>query len=207
MSEKAETRRRSDDQWIASLGGSGPAAADAQAELRVLIRRTIQKATRGFGVLDEATLEDLTQVALLNVLQKLDRFEGRSRFTTWAYSVAVHAAFSELRRASYRHRPPGEDEASRMPEEPDRAGDASAPAERDEIVRALERVIAEDLTERQRAAIQGELNGASAADLAEELGSSPNAIYKLLHDARAKLRDGLQAAGIEEDEVREAFGL
>ena len=43
------------------------------------------------------------------------------------------------------------------------------------------------------------------AQVAEKLGSSPNSLYKLLHDARKKLRGGLEAAGFTIDDVREAL--
>ena len=41
--------------------------------------------------------------------------------------------------------------------------------------------------------------------LAEKLGSNTNSIYKLLHDARKKLRRGLEASGFTVEDVREAW--
>jgi len=205
MSRAAETRR-SNDEWILALRGAGPAAELAQVELRALVQDALRKATRGFGSVDDATLEDLTQVSTLSILQRLGRFEGRSRFTTWAYSVAVHAAFSELRKAPYRNGPPAAEAA--LAEPAVGAGDETTrPVEHQEIVDVLYRVIEEELTERQREAILGELRGTATPELARELRTNTNALYKLLHDARAKLRDGLCAAGICDEEVREAFGL
>ena len=41
--------------------------------------------------------------------------------------------------------------------------------------------------------------------LAEKLGSNTNSLYKLLHDARKKLRRGLESSGFTVDDVREAW--
>jgi len=196
---RAAEARRSNEEWVRALRGEGPDSSKVQEELHALVLRALRKATS----LDEATLEDLTQIATLRVLEKLDRFEGRSRFVTWAWSVAVRAAFSELRKAQYR---------TTAPEAPDdtvedEKADTTGPAERSEIVEALYRVIETELTPKQRAAILGELRGSSSEALSEELGTNRNALYKLLHDARARLRDGLASAGISDEEVRDAFGL
>jgi RNA polymerase sigma-70 factor (ECF subfamily) len=201
----AAEARRSNEEWLAALRGEDDAARRAQTELRTLVQGALRRATGGPGALDEATLEDLTQVAVLRVLEKLDRFEGRSRFTTWAYSVAVRAAFSELRKAPYRNGPPAEEPAGE--EAADEAATGSARLERREIVDVLYRVLETALTEKQRTAVLGDLRGTPGPALAAELGTNPNALHKLMHDARARLHDGLRAAGITDDEVREAFGL
>ena len=199
-----ESAQRTNERWLAELVDPGPAGAQAQGDLRSLVAAAVRRTTEGGGPLDEATREDLTQVAVLRVLENLERFEGRSRFTTWAWAVAVRAAFSELRRARYREAPEDLDAAR------DLATGEPQPvrwAERNEIVEVMQRVIAEELTERQRTAILGELSGRPQGELLDELGIQRNALYKLVHDARRKLRAGLGAAGICDDQVREAFDL
>ena len=58
---------------------------------------------------NDADAADATQETLLAVVRGLDRFDGRSRFATWSYRVAVNASLDELRRR--RRRPePGLDE-------------------------------------------------------------------------------------------------
>ena len=53
-------------------------------------------------------LEDLAQQAaddaLVAVLRQLGTFEGRSRFTTWAYKFGVLHAGVAVRRQAWRHR-------------------------------------------------------------------------------------------------------
>ena len=55
--------------------------------------------------------------------------------------------------------------------------------------------IEHDLTEKQRTALLAELKGMPQDEIARQLGSNRNAIYKLTHDARKKLRAALEAAG------------
>ena len=66
----------------------------------------------------------------------------------------------------------------------------------------LHRAVREELTERQRTAVLGELEGVPSEELAIRLGISRNALYKLHHDARRKLRRAILAAGITEADVR-----
>ena len=46
--------------------------------------------------------DDATQEAMIRIVRSLDRFDGRSAFSTWAYRVASNAALDELRRRSRR---------------------------------------------------------------------------------------------------------
>jgi RNA polymerase sigma-70 factor (ECF subfamily) len=190
---------RSNEAWLDALRGAEP---DALADLAGLVAGALRKALRPRR-LDDATLDDLGQVAVLQVLEKLDHFEGRSRFTTWAWSVAVRAAMTELRRPVYRTG----DGDDALPEVATDAAGPAATAERQDVVDALYRVIEHDLTERQRTAVLGELRGRPQEELLDELGIDRNALYKLRHDARRKLRAGLGAAGICDVAVREALGL
>jgi RNA polymerase sigma-70 factor (ECF subfamily) len=48
---------------------------------------------------------DATQEALIAIARGIDRFDGRSAFTTWLYRVATNAALDELRRKARRPRP------------------------------------------------------------------------------------------------------
>jgi RNA polymerase sigma-70 factor (ECF subfamily) len=60
---------------------------------------------------NDADALDATQEALIAVVRGLDRFDGRSRFTTWVYRVATNACLDELRRR--RRRPVPLDEEQR----------------------------------------------------------------------------------------------
>ena len=49
-------------------------------------------------VLNRADADDATQSALISIVRALPRFDGRSKFSTWAYRIAVNAALDEVRR-------------------------------------------------------------------------------------------------------------
>lgn len=194
--------------WLEELRADGPDAAAAQADLREVLRRGLHRALRGWAGVDEATIEDLTQEALLRVLDRLDSFRGESRFTTWAMAIAVRLAFTELRHARWR------DVSLEVltggggagpPEPVDPMPGPEQQSQRQAVLGMLRRVVDRDLTDRQRTAIVAELKGMPQAEIARQLGISRNALYKLGHDARTKLKRGLLAAGITEEEVRVAF--
>ena len=72
--------------------------ADALAELRGVLLNGLRVALRERGNVSDAHLEDFVQEALLKILERLDQFAGRSKFTTWAHMITVNVAFGELRR-------------------------------------------------------------------------------------------------------------
>src|SRR5947207_4294539 len=72
--------------------------SDAVSALRRILLDGLRIALRERTDVNEAQLEDFTHEALLRILERLDQFQGRSRFTTWAHSIAVNTAFTELRR-------------------------------------------------------------------------------------------------------------
>ncbi len=79
-----------------------------------------------------------------------------------------------------------------------RAGSASIPPPRPsgELLAALRRAVDTELTPRQRQAFVAIVQNDVPLDaLVIELSSSRNAIYKMLFDARRKLRAALTAAG------------
>ena len=54
---------------------------------------------------NDADALDATQEALIAIVRGLPRFDGRSRFSTWAYRIATNACLDELRRRRRRPEP------------------------------------------------------------------------------------------------------
>jgi RNA polymerase sigma-70 factor (ECF subfamily) len=188
--------------WPARLARESPERDDAIAELRAILVRGL---TRSLGQRGASGLaEDIAQEAVLKVLASLDSFEGRSRFTTWAMTIANRLGVSELRKR--RHRDVSLDGVSTGDslriQTPDPAPNATEVLQRDAIVRTLRQLIETDLTDRQRLAIQGLLEGLPVEVIADKTGSNRNAIYKLVHDARQKLRRGFLDAGYTVDDIQ-----
>ena len=199
-----------DRDWVAELRAGGPATERALEDLRALFLKGLRRALSGRAGADGALIDDLAQEATLRVLDRLDSFRGESRFTTWATAVAVRVAMTELRRARWRDVsldgmasgafPGGLEPVDREPE-PERL------AVRDEILDLLRRTLDTELTDRQRAALVSELRGTPPEEIARDLGINRNALYKLVHDARKKLKARLIAAGLGDDDVRYGFGM
>lgn len=191
------------DPWIPRLRGDEATRSTALSELREVLVRGLTRALphRYDGCVGA---EDVAQIALVKILDSLDSFRGESRFTTWAVSVAVRIAMSEMRRKYYRDislETSGTAESVRI--EPVAPAEATA-EQREFSSRAcglLNRLIDEELTERQRVAIRGALDGLPVEVIAERLGCQRNAVYKLLHDARLRLRKGLEAGGFSADDL------
>ena len=76
------------------------------------------------------------------------------------------------------------------------AGTAQTKAESAELLSALRRAIAEELTPRQRQVfVAVALNDVEIDVVAGRLQSTRGAVYKVLHDARTKLRGRLEREG------------
>jgi RNA polymerase sigma-70 factor (ECF subfamily) len=159
----------------------------------------------------DALLEDTIQEALLRVLDGLESFEGRSQFTTWVYKIAVRVALNELRRRRWRD-VSLDGLQDREPEEgPPRqfastdAGPEAALERRDTLQR-VQRIVAEELTERQRLALTAiTVQGMAMEEVAQRMGTNRNALYKLLHDARVRLRKRLEQEGLPPEELLGMF--
>ena len=80
-----------------------------------------------------------------------------------------------------------------------------AQSEREAILATMHRVIQNGLTTKQREALLAELKGMPLDEIARQLGSNRNALYKLTHDARNRLRQGLEAAGFTAEDIGAAF--
>lgn len=190
---------KSDEQWCELLAArDGPAITD----LRAALCRGLATALAGRA--DASAAEDFAQEATLRVLDRLDSFRGDSRFLTWAQAVAVRVAFSELRKARYRDVSLDALAAARALPEPaaPNAPDPGAALDRATVFGTLRHLIETELTDKQRAVMRAELDGVPQAVIAERLGTNRNALYKLGHDARMKLKTGLEAAGFSADVVR-----
>lgn len=200
--------RRSNEDWLRELRAGGPAQAIALEELHRYLRRALPGCLKSRGDVPEHLLEDAVQDALIRALDQLDRFEGRSRFTTWVTTIAVRAVLTELRRRRWRD-VSLEDVTADAELAPEGIVGAEADPERQAaqlgIIRAMHEVLESQLSERQRVAIVAELRGMPQEEIGRRLGATRNAVYKLGHDARKKLKRGLEASGFDAEAIRAAF--
>ena len=87
------------DDWVERLRSPGRIRDATLEELRRILVRGLGRSFSARG--GEAFAEDVAQEALLRILDSLDSFAGRSRFTTWAMTIAVRLGISELRRKRF----------------------------------------------------------------------------------------------------------
>jgi RNA polymerase sigma-70 factor (ECF subfamily) len=71
----------------------------------------------------------------------------------------------------------------------------------------LSRIIATELTDKQRQAlVAARIHGMPLEEVARRMGTNRNALYKLLHDARQRLKKRMMDEGLSPQDVLAAFG-
>ena len=189
--------------WVDALDADGGEAEAAYARLHELLLRVARREVRRRGPaagIDGPELDDLAHQAaadaLVAIRRKLPEFRGESRFTTWAYRFVIFEVSTKIGRHFWRrpHMPFDDEDWSRLP---DRFGlDPERESEWRDLISALRLAVDEVLTARQRRVfVAVVLNGIPGDALMHELGTTRNAIYKTLYDARRKLRAQLVSAG------------
>ncbi len=189
--------------WLRDLGDRGAAHDDAVGRLHALLLRAARfEVARRRPALAHLRGDDLDDIAmeaaddaLVSVLRRLGDYRGLSRFTTWAYKFALLEAAVKLRRRAWQAR-----EVPLEPESwallPSGQHTPHEDAEQAQVLLAVKRAIEDALTPHQREVLVAlAVNGVPIDVLAERLGTTRGALYKTLHDARAKLRAHLAASG------------
>lgn len=190
--------------WLSALRSEGVERDEAVAKLHgLLLRASKHELARRKAALSYVRGEELDDIAmqaaddaLMSVLAKLDEFRGDSRFTTWAYKFALLEAGVKLRRRAWQGREVVLDSEGWKAFA---AGDTSAQdeLEQSQLLGALREGIKDHLTPHQRQVFVAlALNEVPIDVLAERMESTRGALYKTLHDARAKLRRQLVDAGL-----------
>jgi len=195
--------------WPAALCATDRAEQSAAVSaLRLVLLNGLRIALKNRNNLSEAHLEDFAQDSLLRILDQLDQFRGRSKFTTWAQAIAMNTALTELRKKRWQ-----DVSFDALMENGGQLADSSviaddvlgADEERIRLIAALRAAIENELTPKQRAAILGELRELPFDQISELLGINRNATYKLIHDARRALRKHLNQSGITGADIQNAF--
>lgn len=192
----------SNEEWLTALKGDldSPRHGDLFAFVRRIIAHALARRS-----LPEHDLDELAQESSFHVLKSLDSFRGDSRFTTWVAAIVTRVAFTEIRRRDAREsRHAAFLEARRDAlEKYDRQGSTPPPSGEAPLVETLREAIDDELTERQRIATLALLRGVPTIEIAEQLDSNQNAVYKLVHDARLRLRAALERRGVTADRLDE----
>ena len=190
-------------EWLRALNGTEAERNAALVQLHELLLRIARSEVRRRSEhlrIAGPELHDLAHQAaadaLVAIIAKIDQFRGESRFTTWAYKFVMFEVSTKIGRHFWRHPTValGTEDWERVA---DRFGlDPALEPEWRDLLDALHRAVDEDLTDHQRQVFVAIfVHGVPLDALVAKLGSTRNALYKTVFDARRKLRSVLVANG------------
>lgn len=205
--KKKQNSYHSNDEWVSAL--KSPPDNRAIQDLRDILIRGLKPALSKYVDRElEQFVEDVAQDSLLKILDNVETFRGESKFTTWAMKIAVREGLTELRRKRY-------DDISIEDLKPDdnesevfslSVADESAGPDRatheSQLMDKIMTIINEELSAKQKKAINAlMIQGLPVTVVAEQMDTNRNALYKVVHDARLKLRNRLETEGIDPEEM------
>jgi RNA polymerase sigma-70 factor, ECF subfamily len=208
--------KRSNEEWLNDLRAEGDQRESALSDLQQVILTGLPYALNKWIPTNDprfvSLAEEVAQDTLLRVLDRLGTFEGRSQFTTWVHKIAVRIALTELRRKRWEN--VSLDELVEGEETPPMEGlmtdhQASTPEELVEgadMMQRVQRIIAEELTDKQRQAMMAiAIKDMPLEEVARRMGTNRNALYKLMHDTRLRLKHRLAQEGLTPEDVLAVF--
>jgi RNA polymerase sigma-70 factor, ECF subfamily len=140
---------------------------------------------------NDADAADATQEALVLIVRRLDTFDGRSRFTTWAHRVATNACLDELRRR--RRRPVAGLDDSHGTDGTPSASRLADPGERvDELVTGrltVDQALARLPEEFRLPVVLRDLGGHDYAEIGRILDLPPGTVRSRIARGRARLAE------------------
>jgi len=139
-----------------------------------------------FYIQDEDERKDLFQEVLTNVWRGLDRFEGRSKISTWVYRIAVNTSMAYFKKQNKENDIKNgiEKELSFESHEPSSENEQ-------ESIRRLHYAIS-DLNKLEKAIVSLMLEEVSQKEIAEVMGFSENNIRVKIHRIKNKLKSILK---------------
>jgi RNA polymerase sigma-70 factor (ECF subfamily) len=199
--------------WLLRLSAAGGVRLqEAERELHGRLLRIALAEVNRRAAATPVTGQELTDVAhqaaddaMVAILAKLGEFRGESRFMTWAYRFVILEVSGKLGRHYWRN-PPVTLDAAQWERLPDRLGiDPERHAEAAGILAEVRRVVDDELTAHQRRIFTAiVVDGVPLDALAARLGLRRNAVYKVVFEARRKIRRALVAQGhLEEPGVEQ----
>jgi RNA polymerase sigma-70 factor (ECF subfamily) len=211
---------RTNEAWLRDLAGQGDDQTAAIGDLRLLLRRAALYTLGRTGIHGasmarvqvEEIAEECAQEALMAILERLAEFRAESKFTTWAYKFAVNIALTAARRERWKTVSLDNllDETESTAWEPGADPNALAPersSQQAEVWALVQQVVDTELTPRQRQVLRAMVfEDVPLDEVVRHLKSNRNAVYKLVHDARRKLRAGLEARGYRMADILDLFG-
>ena len=212
---------RTNEEWLTELRADDMKQEAAIADLRNLLLRAVllifSRTLADFSRLAREEVlqlaQDCAQESLITILNHLNDFRGDSKFTTWAYKFAVNMALTTARRERWKGVSLDQISFSadgalfdRVLQDKSSGPAPDQSAMQEDVRNIIQEVIERDLTEKQRQVlILMVFHEVPMDEVVQRLGTNRNAIYKMLHDARRKIKSQLQAHGFEIGETLALF--
>jgi RNA polymerase sigma-70 factor (ECF subfamily) len=139
---------------------------------------------------NDADALDATQEALIAIVKGLPRFDGRAKFTTWAYRVATNACLDELRRRG-RRPDPGLPEHEHQDDE--FLGRSSTPDPAETVTDRIEidEALAQLPEEFRAAVVLRDVGGLDYAEIAATLSIAPGTVRSRIARGRRQLASAM----------------
>ena len=142
--------------------------------------------------------EDLSQEVFDRISRGVDRFQERSRLSTWIYRIATNAAIDRSRSAAHKHEKDHRSFEDETP--PETSGAPAAPASpiteqlviRKEMSDCVNEFIDKLPPDYRTVIVLSDLEGFANKEIAEILGISLENAKIRLHRARARLKKALK---------------
>lgn len=158
-------------------------AAQASQRVRAMFdahHDFVWRSVRRLGIV-EAEVDDVVQEVFIVAGRKVEVFEGRSSIRTWLFGIAMRVAHTHRRSRDRRIR--------RAAAYAQTAPTIADPFERADAADLLHRLLDELDDDRRTAFVLADLEGLTAAEIAEELGVNANTIYSRIRTARKQIED------------------
>jgi RNA polymerase sigma-70 factor (ECF subfamily) len=203
---------RTDEQWLSDLKESSPRFDFALKDLRILLIKGLRAGVSKWKKINREDFENIVEESLIKIIKNLDSFKGHSRFTTWALKIGVNTALTELRHRRWKDVSLDEIvESKGMKSLLETVSRPSYSPEKQTIQRILmntiNKLIRTELTERQRKAMLAvRFYGMPLEEVARQMGTNRNNLYKLLHDARLRLKEAISKEELSLKEILDSFG-
>jgi RNA polymerase sigma-70 factor (ECF subfamily) len=183
---------RTDIELVAALqNGEQPAFSELLTRYTEKVNNLALRITR-----NQEDTEEILQDVFVTVFKKIDRFEGKSAFSSWLYRITVNTAFMKLRKRK-QTQAVSLDDVGDMAQESfsgkrSDTSDVNFISSRHELRSQLDQAI-ENLPEEYKAIfILRDVDGLSNQEVGEILNISVPAVKSRLHRSRLMLRKKLQ---------------
>jgi RNA polymerase sigma-70 factor (ECF subfamily) len=214
-------KARSTEDWLKELNSSGDLQIEAITDLReILLRGSLFALNRNLNDVSnfvqndiQQLAEDCAQNALMAVLEHLHEFRGESKFTTWAYKFSINIALTAARRewrkgvSLDQYQDNSESVEWFSPDHHELVNPDNSLLQQ-EVFESIRDTIRDELTDKQRQVLKWMVFEEVPMDIVvEHMHTNRNTVYKLLHDARIKIRRKLLMQGFGTEEAMALFGI